>query len=67
MVIDELDRLCVNYHFILNDENSRKVTDLLVRARATTNKEEDRHLRTSDDTLLFGEILAQLEKVAAFT
>ena len=64
---DELDRLSVNYPFILNDENSRRLTDVLGRARLNTNKEEAIHLRTKADTLVFRELLSQVDNVAAFT
>ena len=67
MHIDELDPLCVNYRFILNDENSRKFTDLLTRARATPNKEEARHVRTKADTIVFRDLLSQLDKIGALS
>ena len=66
MDIDELDPLSLNYRIILNDENSRKFKDLLTRAHRTTNNEEARHLRTLAHTLVFREILSQLDKVGAF-
>ena len=67
MDIDELDPPSVNNRYIPNEENWRKFTDLLTRARETTNKQEARQLRTQADTLLFREFLSQLDKVGAFS
>ena len=60
MEVEELDRVCVNYRFILNGENSKKLSAIVARARSTTNKEEARHVRTKANTLVVREILSQL-------
>ena len=66
MDIEDLDRLTVEYRILLNEKNSKKLSDLLARAYGIANKEEARHLRTRADTLVFRELLSQHDMGSSF-
>ena len=63
MDCEDEDRICFKYHYYLRDESARKLSELIQRARSTTNKQEPRHLLSRADTLIYREYLTQRWKV----
>ena len=59
-------RICSLYHYYLDSETHQKITELIQRARTTTNKQDASRLLSWADSLAYKAYIAEIEMVGEF-
>ena len=66
MDFDDEDRICFKSLDYLDDETHQKITELIQRARTTTNKQQARSLLSWADSMTYNAVIAVIEMVGEF-
>ena len=66
MDFDIEDRIYLKGLYYIDDETHQKITELIKRARTTTNKHQARRLLDWADSLTYKAIMAEIEMVDEF-